>query len=98
MQQSYKTEKINKIVFFFLFTAHRKWARNRNSSDIVNTNGKNVDENELSNISIKSFSSSDQNNKISDHSRYIMSIQINIGFTNSPICFILHLSITSYFL
>ncbi|KAE9525110.1 hypothetical protein AGLY_014524 [Aphis glycines] len=49
--------------------AHRKWARNRNSSDIVNINGKNFDENELSNISIKSFSSSDQNNKISDHSR-----------------------------
>lgn len=52
-----------------LKNAHRKWARNRNSSDIVNINGKNVDENELSNISIKSFSSSDQNNKISDHSR-----------------------------
>ncbi|XP_025207513.1 tau-tubulin kinase homolog Asator [Melanaphis sacchari] len=49
--------------------AHRKWARNRNSSDIMNINGKHFDENELSNISIKSFSSSDQNNKISDHSR-----------------------------
>lgn len=79
MQQSFKTKKINKIVFF-LFTAHRKWARNRNSSDIVNINGKNFDENELSNISIKSFSSSDQNNKISDHSRYI-----KIYFKNSSI-------------
>ncbi|XP_029345002.1 tau-tubulin kinase homolog Asator isoform X2 [Acyrthosiphon pisum] len=49
--------------------AHRKWARNRNSSDIMNINGKHFDENELSNISLKSFSSSDQNNKISDHSR-----------------------------
>ncbi|XP_060844625.1 tau-tubulin kinase homolog Asator isoform X1 [Rhopalosiphum padi] len=49
--------------------AHRKWARNRNSSDIMNINGKHFDENELSNISVKSYSSSDQNNKISDHSR-----------------------------
>jgi len=36
----------------------------------MNINGKHFDENELSNISVKSFSSSDQNNKISDHSRY----------------------------
>ncbi|XP_026816073.1 tau-tubulin kinase homolog Asator isoform X2 [Rhopalosiphum maidis] len=52
-----------------LKNAHRKWARNRNSSDIMNINGKHFDENELSNISVKSYSSSDQNNKISDHSR-----------------------------
>jgi hypothetical protein len=73
MQQLYQTKKIK---LFCLFTAHRKWARNRNSSDIMNINGKHFDENELSNISVKSYSSSDQNNKISDHSRY-MSIQIN---------------------
>jgi len=36
----------------------------------MNINGKHFDENELSNISVKSFSSSDQNNKISDNSRY----------------------------
>lgn len=58
-----------------LFIAHRKWARNRNS-DAMNINGKHFDENELSNISIKSFSSSDQNNKISDHSRYFIVLNL----------------------
>lgn len=58
-----------------LFTAHRKWVRNRNS-DAMNINGKHFDENELSNISIKSFSSSDHNNKISDHSRYLIVLNL----------------------
>ncbi|XP_015369788.1 PREDICTED: uncharacterized protein LOC107165871 isoform X2 [Diuraphis noxia] len=68
-----------------LKNAHRKWARNKNSSDIMNTNGKHFDENELSNISVKSFSSSDQNNKISDHSRSKKPPQPTILNKNSKI-------------
>ncbi|XP_050438476.1 tau-tubulin kinase homolog Asator isoform X2 [Adelges cooleyi] len=51
-----------------LKNAHRKWSRNRNS-DLMNLNGKHFEENELSNISLKSYSSSDPNNRMPDHSR-----------------------------
>jgi len=55
-----------------LFTAQRKWAKNK-TNDLKN---KQFDENELSNLSAKSFSSSDHNNKISDQSRYEITIKL----------------------
>ncbi|XP_050530501.1 tau-tubulin kinase homolog Asator isoform X2 [Daktulosphaira vitifoliae] len=48
--------------------ANRKWSRNRNI-DTINLNGKHFEENELSNLSLKSHSSSDPNNKITDQCR-----------------------------
>lgn len=51
----------------FLYTAHRKWVR---KNDLMS--GKLFDDsNKLSDLSLKSFSTSDQNNKSSDHSRYL---------------------------
>uniref|UniRef100_A0A2S2R6K0 Tau-tubulin kinase 1 n=1 Tax=Sipha flava TaxID=143950 RepID=A0A2S2R6K0_9HEMI len=76
-----------------LKNAHRKWARNRNS-DAMNINGKHFDENELSNISIKSLTSSDQNNKISDHSRSKKPPQPTILNKNSKIPLPVNLKLT----
>lgn len=53
------------MCLFFLIIVHRPWSANRHW-DTFDLNGKHVDENELSNISLRSsFSSSDHNNKIS---------------------------------